>query len=246
MNKILRILEFIEHEGKTGNEIREFCRSIGIDPQHAWDIMTEERAPLIKQQIAQIEGLPAVVKYRPTLNGYYLLAEERKKRKHEKHALTGTLSTLGIVAALVALALVAYNYTLPNLLGPEYSCPLILSRENTFNVSFENYGLTPTAINYDWNGENMRALSTSEENAEYNPSFSFTQAYVPIIMRDSKNGFTMKMNVDNITKDAAFSLTGKENNMFRSNRINLRCEYAQIPNVNGLLGLASMVDRSRS
>jgi hypothetical protein len=243
MNKILQILEFIEHEGKTGNEIREFCRTIGIDPQHAWDIMTEERAPLIKQQIAQIEGLPAIVKYRPTLNGYYLLTEERKKRKHEKHSLTRTLGTLGIVAALVAFVLIAYNYTLPNVLGPEYTCPLLLSRENTLNVSFENYGLTPTSIKYDWNGQNMRALSTSDGEIEYQPSFSFTYAYVPVVMRDANNGFTLKMNVDNITKDASFSLIGKENNLFRTNHINLNCEYKQISNVNGILGLASMVER---
>ncbi|MBI2546912.1 MAG: hypothetical protein HYW23_00510 [Candidatus Aenigmarchaeota archaeon] len=56
MDKIIKVLELIENEPKTWKEIRDYCEKIDFDHQHAWDILTDKKAPLVIEQSINLGG----------------------------------------------------------------------------------------------------------------------------------------------------------------------------------------------
>ena len=69
MDKILALLEYIEDEPKTWNEIYQRCQEIDIDPDHARAILTDPRNPLVIQQASGV---------RPNLRGHQMVNDSRK------------------------------------------------------------------------------------------------------------------------------------------------------------------------
>jgi hypothetical protein len=79
MDKFIQVLEFIENTPKSWNEIIEYCKGIGLDPQHAWDVLTDKRNPLIiAQDVKADDGIEthSVTKFRPTFEGHKLVANK--------------------------------------------------------------------------------------------------------------------------------------------------------------------------